>query len=129
MSDQPNEPTPEEILDIVKACCQALDDKKAGQLRVLHVGPKSSIADYFVIATGNSNPHLRALRNILEKTLDERKVPILGSQMDPESGWLVLDAYEIIFHLFTQEMRDHYALENLWKDVEEVSLEDVLKAG
>ncbi len=119
----------EQILEIVRACCKALDDRKAENLRVLHIGPKSSIADYFVIATGTSNPHLRALRTALEKALDEQGAPILGAQADQESGWIVVDAYEIIFHIFTRDMREHYSLESLWKDAEEVPTEEMLRAG
>lgn len=120
---------PEDLKDLIRACVQALDDKKADDLRVLHLGSRSSVADYFVIATGTSNPHLRALRIALERTLDERGTEVLGAQVDTESGWVVVDAYDVIFHLFTQEMRNRYTLETLWKDAEQVPLQDVLKAG
>jgi ribosome-associated protein len=118
-----------ELLNLVRVCSQALDDKKADDLRVLHIGPKSSVADYFVIATGTSNPHLRALRIALEKALDSNGGEILGTQADTESGWVVVDAFDVIFHLFTREMRSRYALETLWKDAEEVPLQQVLKAA
>lgn len=129
MTDSNRDTKNEGLLELIRACCQALDDKKAENLRVLHIGPKSSVADYFVIATGTSNPHLRAMRVELEKTLDAKKAEILGAQMDTESGWVVVDAYDIIFHLFTRDMRAHYALENLWKDSEEVAVAEILKAS
>ena len=129
MTENNHDLPPEGLMDLIRACCQALDDKKADDLRVLHIGPKSSVADYFVIATGTSNPHLRALRIALEKALDENHADILGTQSDTESGWVVVDAYDVIFHLFTKEMRNRYALETLWKDAGEVPLREVLKAA
>jgi ribosome-associated protein len=104
--------------ELVKACCRALDGRKAEDIKILYLGSKSTIADYFVIATGTSAPHLRALRIALEKELDSRKTSILGMDSSGECGWLVLDADSIIFHLFTKPMRERYALEKLWKDAD-----------
>lgn len=108
------------LQELVQACCRALDEKKAEDIKILYLGPKSSVADYFVIATGTSNPHLRGLRIALEKELDSRGETILGMDMNTDSGWAVVDADVIIFHLFTEEMRHRYALENLWKDADVV---------
>ncbi len=104
--------------ELLQACCKALDDKKAEDLKILHLGSRSTVADYFVIATGTSSPHLRALRNMVEKALDEKGAEIIGMDTDCSSGWAVLDAGDIIFHMFTERMRKLYALESLWKDAE-----------
>jgi len=104
--------------ELVKACCRALDGKKAEDIKILYLGSKSTIADYFVIATGTSSPHLRAMRIALEKELDARKASLLGMDVNGDSGWLVVDADNIIFHLFTKTMRERYALEKLWKDAD-----------
>ena len=106
--------------ELVQACCRALDDRKAEGIKVLYMGSKSTVADYFVIATGTSNPHLRALRVAVEKELDSRKASILSMDMNTESGWVVVDADNIIFHFFTKPMRELYALEKLWKDADDV---------
>jgi len=108
---------------LVQACCKALDNKKAEDIKILHLGAKSSVADYFVIATGTSAPHLRALRVTLEKELDSLHASILGMDMVSDSGWVVVDADNIIFHLFTAPMRERYALEKLWKDADIVPVE------
>lgn len=95
----------------------ALEDKKAEQLTVLRVGGISDITDFLVLATGNSEPHLRALRIEAEKILDAAKVPIAGMEQGGYgSGWTVVDAYQIMVHFFTPEQRGNYALEKLWKD-------------
>ena len=99
----------------------ALEDKKAENLKVLHVGGVSDITDYLVLATGNSEPHLRALRIEAEKVLDAAKAKIAGMDSGGfNSGWTVVDAYQIMVHFFTAEQRETYALEKLWKDAPEV---------
>jgi len=99
---------------------QALDGKKAEDLRVLNVGKFSSITDYLIIATATSEPHLRALRVELEKVLDAEHAKILGIETTKESGWTVVDAFDVMVHLFTEENRDRYRLDSLWKDADEV---------
>jgi ribosome-associated protein len=109
-------------LALVKLCCVALDEKKAEDLRVLDVSAQSSITDYLVLATGNSETHLRALRVELEKALDGAQIHIVGVETAHESGWTVVDAFDVMVHLFTRENRGKYRLENLWKDAVEVSV-------
>ncbi len=106
----------------IQACCQALYDKKAENIVLLYLGEKSSVADYFVIATGTSDPHLRALTGTVVDTLKERKVPTMGADRSPGSGWSVVDAYDFLVHVFTEEVRAYYDLEGLWKDAERVEL-------
>jgi ribosome-associated protein len=112
---------------LVRHLCRALDDKKAGDLCVLDVSGLSSITDYLIIATGTSEPHLRALRVELEKLLDAAKVRILGMDTEQGSGWLVVDAFDVMVHIFTEEMRAHYRLEKLWKDAVELSVPRLLE--
>ena len=107
---------------LLKLIVQALDEKKAEDLRVLDVGKLSSITDYLVLATGNSEPHLRALRVDLERVLDAEKARILGIDTSKGSGWIVVDAFEVMVHLMTPENRDKYRMELLWKDATELSL-------
>lgn len=108
---------------LLRTLITALEDKKAENLKVLHVGGVSDITDYLVLATGNSEPHLRALRIEAEKVLDAAKAKIAGMDSGGfNSGWTVVDAYQIMLHLFTAEQRDNYSLEKLWKDAVEVDL-------
>ena len=117
----------EPTLMLVKSVVQALEAKKAENLRVLDVSKQSSITDYLVLANGNSEPHLRALRIELEKVLDAQKVRILGMDTTKGSGWMVIDAFEVMVHLFTAENRDKYRMELLWKDATELPLAKLLK--
>jgi ribosome-associated protein len=112
---------------LLKSIVQVLDDKKAEDLKVLDVSKQSSITDYLVLANGNSGPHLRALRVELEKVLDAQKARILGMDTGTGSGWTVVDAFEVMVHLFTAENRDKYRMETLWKDATELPLSRLLK--
>ena len=87
---------------------------------MLDVSAQSSITDCLVLATATSEPHMRALRIELEKALDGSQVHILGVESAQESGWTVVDAFDVMVHIFTRETRARFALENLWKDADEV---------
>ena len=113
-------------LPLLKLVLRSLDEKKAEDLRVLDVRAKSSITDYLVLATGTSEPHLRALRVELEKTIDAAGEPIVGVESVEGSGWTVFDAFDIMVHLFTTENRAKYRLELLWKDAVEVPVAGLL---
>ena len=107
----------EEVEHLLKICCDALHDKKAENIRILQMGEKCSIADYFIIATGSSPPHLKALHRSLETHLKDNEVEIFGKGRYRPSGWMVIDAIDVVVHVFSREAREFYALETLWKDV------------
>ena len=112
---------------LLKLLVQALDGKKAEDLRVLDVSQLSSITDYLVLATGTSDPHLRALRIELERVLDEQQARILSVDTTKGSGWTVVDAFDVMIHLFTPENRDKYRMELLWRDATELALAKFLR--
>ena len=103
-------------LEIVKKCWQALDDKKAEDISVLDVRGKSPITNYFIVATATSEPHLRALANELEKTLKDLNVKSVGRDYNTSSGWVVVDAFDFMAHIFLPEQRGLYGIESLWRD-------------
>lgn len=123
-----SKPKAEPALQLVRKLVAALDAKKAGDLQVLDVSALSSITDYLVVATATSDPHLRALRIEMERILDEEKARILGVDTAKGSGWIVVDAFEVMVHVFTPENREKYRLDLLWKDARELSITDLLKA-
>ena len=109
-------------LEVVKVCVKALDDKKADELKVLDVRGKSPITNYFIIATATSEPHLRALAGELEKTVKELGIKAVGRDYNTSSGWVVVDAFDFMAHIFLPEQRNMYGIESLWKDAEELKL-------
>ena len=119
-----NELTPENR-ELLKACFNALEDTKADGVLALDVSKQSTITNYLILASANSEPHMRALRRDLDKTLKERKVKIIGTEEGKETGWSVVDAFDVMIHLFTQDMRANYDLERLWKDAKRIEIEQL----
>jgi len=113
-------------LQLVKEICRALDAKKAESLKVSDVRAHSSITDYIIVATGTADTHLRALRVELEKVLDSAGAQILGMDGQRESGWLVVDAFEVMIHLFLADTRQHYRLEQLWQDAPTLDVAELI---
>ena len=114
-----------ELRQNLKIACDALLDKKGENIKLLYFGGKSSLTDCFIIATGNSNPQIKALRDNVEKTLKENNVELFSKDRFQPSGWLVIDAIDFVVHIFSEEQRENYAIEELWKDADEILVEDL----
>ncbi|HEY4300818.1 MAG TPA: ribosome silencing factor [Candidatus Didemnitutus sp.] len=114
---------------LVRLVVRALDEKKGGHIRVLHVARLSSITDYLIVATATSEPHQRALRVELEKVLDGNGARIIGIDTGRQSGWTVVDAFDVMVHVFTDENREKYGLESLWKDADEIPVASLLSGS
>lgn len=102
-----------------------LDKKKAVDLKAIHITDYSIVADYFVIATGTSNTHVRSLADELEYEMGKLGIEPIHLE-GKATGWIVLDYGTVIVHIFTGESREYYNLERLWSDAEEVDLSDIV---
>ncbi|HIG82883.1 MAG TPA: ribosome silencing factor [Verrucomicrobia bacterium] len=102
-------------------------DNKAKETKVLDLQGISSIANYFVICTGESIPHLRAIsREIGKSIIDDYDVRARNLEGTAESLWMLLDYIDVVVHVFHKDLRSNYALEDLWSDAGLVSFEDEL---
>lgn len=102
-------------------CRELADNKKAEDVLVLDVSKLSSVTDYFVIASGTSEPHLRAIENeVLDRLHDEHGIK--PNHTDGASGgnWIVADFFDVIVHIMKPEARALYDLEGLWGDAPRV---------
>lgn len=106
----------------IQSVVTALQDKKAEAIRILDVGEQSSITDFLILATGTSEPHVKALKAALDSSLKESGVQLIGQDRELGSGWLVVDAFDFMVHLQTEPMREFYRLDQLWKDAQVVEL-------
>ena len=102
-------------------CRKLADNKKADDITILDVRELSSVTDYFVIASGNSDPHLRAIVDEISDTLRTdhglRPNAIDGTL---HTAWIVLDYFDVIVHVMRADTRQHYDLETLWGDAPRV---------
>lgn len=102
-------------------CRKLADNKKAEEILVLDVRAISSITDYFVIASGSSEPHLRAIaEEITEMLKEEHGLAPRAMDGTLQTGWLVLDFFDVIVHVMRNEVRQRYDLESLWGDAPRV---------
>jgi ribosome-associated protein len=98
-------------------CRELADNKKAEDIVILDVRKLSSITDYFVLASGTSEPHLRAITNeITDKLRDEQDLRPRAVDGDNQATWQVLDFFDVIVHVMRSDVREKYDLESLWGD-------------
>jgi ribosome-associated protein len=103
-------------------CRELADNRKAENIVVLDVAKVSSVTDYFVIATGTSEPHLRAITDeIVDRLRDEHNVRPRAVDGSPRDPWRVLDFFDVIVHVMRAEVRERYDLEGLWGDAPSVT--------
>ena len=102
-------------------CREFADNKKAENIVILDVQKISSVTDYFVIASGTSEPHLRAIvEEITGKLRDENGVRPRAVDGTVHGAWVVLDFFDVIVHIMRQDVRERYDLEGLWGDAKPV---------
>ena len=104
--------TENHVLDRI---AQAIFDKKGFNILALDVRGISSMTDYFIIAEGNVDRHVRALCLAIKDTLEEVSIEPLHIEGDRDGDWIVMDYGEFVIHLFIPELRVKYDLEELWK--------------
>lgn len=99
-------------LDII---VNTLEDKQANDVKVIDLENKSSVADYFVVATGNSVNQNKALSEYIEENLEKNDYNILSVEGFREGKWILMDCGDIIVHIFSSSQRDFYNIEDLWE--------------
>lgn len=102
------------IKALLRLICDALDDGKAEQIAVIDLQGKSTIADYMVIASGRSQRQVVALAERLLSTIKAKIRRRPSAEGLPFGDWVLVDAGDIIVHLFRPEQRSHYNLEKMW---------------
>ena len=102
-------------------CRDFADNKKAENIVILDVRDLSSVTDYFVIASGTSEPHLRAIvEEITDGLRDKHDLRPLRKDGSMQGAWVVLDFFDVIVHVMRTDARERYDLEGLWGDAARV---------
>jgi ribosome-associated protein len=102
---------------LARLCWELADQKKAEAIIILDVRKISSITDYFVLATGTSEPHLRAIvETITEKLWADHALQARAVDGGTKTPWVVLDYNDVVVHVMRSELRQRYDLEGLWGD-------------
>jgi ribosome-associated protein len=106
--------TNKEIISIIKS---AALEKKAEDVVVLGVDKKSNIADFFVICEGDNIIHNIAIKDYIVEKLEERNILPWHIEGEQEGRWILIDYSNIVVHVMIPEVRNYYALEELWKPI------------
>ena len=112
-------------LETARAAAKALSERKGIDIKLIKITDISSIADYFVIATGSSTTHVKSLADNVEFRLDNLGVSVSHIEGYRSDSWILLDYVDVIVHVFSEEARDYYSLERLWQDGENVDITDI----
>ena len=105
-----------EIIDIKKNIEKILDNNKAQNISLINLKNKSYIADYMIIASGTSSRHLQSLSENLVTELKKLGLTDCRIEGKDSADWKLVDAHDVIIHLFHPEKRDFYDLEKMWSE-------------
>lgn len=97
-------------------------DKKAINPIILEVKDLTGITDYFVICSGASSRQLSAMADYLVEKLKKKGIKPFHFEADNDGSWVVLDFIDVIVHMFSEEKREHYRLEQLWGDAKQIKV-------
>ncbi len=109
-------------LETAELAAKALCERKGVDVKVLQIRDISSIADYFVIATGSSTTHVKSLADNVEYRLDQENIGASHIEGHHSDSWILMDYVDVIVHVFSEEAREYYSLERLWEDGQQVDI-------
>lgn len=111
---------------VLNSISQAIYDKKGFNILVLDVRGISTMTDYYVIAEGSVDRHVKSLYTAIKDQLSELGLGPSHAEGVNDGGWIVMDCGEIVVHLFVPDLREKYALEELWTKAKIVDVEIVV---
>ncbi len=115
----------EQSRKMAKIACNALEEKKAEDIRVIDISEVSTIADYFIIATGTNTNQIQALVDAVDEALVKNGQSARQVEGSRNSSWVLMDYNDIIIHLFSREDRLFYDLERIWKDGKTIGADEL----
>lgn len=111
----------------LNAVSQTIFDRKGFNILVLDVRGISTLTDFFIIAEGTVDRHVRAIGSSIQDTMHQMKLEPLHVEGEREGDWVVLDYGNFIVHIFTPDVREKYAIEKLWKEAKIVDVKIDIK--
>ena len=111
--------------EMARIAYNALSDKKGEDIKIIDITGISVLADYFIIANGNSDSQVNALVDNVEEELHKAGYPLKQREGQASGSWVLLDFGDIIVHVFDKENRLFYDLERIWKDGKDISIDEL----
>ncbi len=115
-----------ELKNTLKLIIDALEDKKAEDIRIIDISEISVIADYFVITNGSNRSQIQALSDNVEEKLAAGKIFPKNIEGYNTANWILMDYHNILVHIFDTESRNFYDLEHMWRDGKHVEINKLM---
>ena len=109
-----------EAKEMAKLAIKSLEDKKAEDIKVIDISDISTIADYFIIASGKNRSQIQAVCDNVEEAMGRAGVSMKQTEGYKNANWVLMDYGDIIVHIFDTENRLFYDLERIWRDGKEI---------
>ena len=114
-----------ESKEMVRLACEAMEDKKAQDIKIIEIEKVSTLADYFIIASGTNRNQVQAMADSVSEKLGRAGVEPKQMEGYQTANWILMDYGDVIVHVFDQENRSFYNLEHVWSDGQTVSPEEL----
>jgi ribosome-associated protein len=119
-SIEPESKKSKDIIKIVKAVAKIADEKKADYIKILDMRSRLIITDYFIIVSAKNTRLTRRIQEEICIYLKNKNLNAINISGLPEGGWILIDYSDFVIHIFTNELREYYGLERLWRDSAEI---------
>jgi len=110
-----------EIPERLRSVVQSVLDRKAAELRVLHIGRVSDFTEFFLICSGSNQRQVQAIADAVVEAAKEAGIRPLGVEGYNQGSWILVDCGDMVIHVFSSESRDVYGLEKLWSDADDIT--------
>ena len=107
-------------LELANLICKTLSSRKVHDIVKIDVKDKTSVTDYFIIASGSTSTQIKSLGEFCEETVEKNGGEVLRKEGYSDAKWIVVDFGDVILHLFNDETRNFYHLERLWGEGEKI---------
>jgi len=113
-----------ESINFAKAIAEIILSKKGSDIKILDLSAVSSIADFFLICSADSDAQVRAIADEIDKQLRKNGIKCYYKEGYDSLNWVLLDYFDVVVHIFRKEARQFYNLEKLWGDAPVTIIED-----
>ena len=113
--------------EIARMACEALEDKKALEVKIINIEKVSTLADYFIIASGSNRNQVQAMADNVEEILGRAQIEPKQIEGNQNANWILMDYRDVVIHIFDEENRLFYDLERIWRDGSLIEKEELDK--
>lgn len=112
--------------EMARLVIEAIEDKKGEDIRVIDISAVSTLGDYFIIASGNSNTQIKAITDAIEEKLGRAGFGSPSTEGYEGARWVLMDYQDVIVHIFDKENRLFYDLERIWRDGKQIGRDEIV---